>query len=444
MMRNGRVLSLSSFGGEGVGIRILLDGGIGFSSTNSLNKSSLREALERALSAARVAGRLKRRKTGMSDERVGKASYEALQKRRIDDLSVDLLVERARDAEKNARDALKEARLSVFAFSLSSHVQEKLLLTSDGAKIQSRIPRLYASINFVLEDSGRTLQRWREFGGSGGAELLDEWKIEEEMREEASNLEVVMLRGISPPNEKLDLVLGQEIVGLAMHESSGHPMEADRILGREAAQAGESFVKPERIGEKIGSALATVIDDPTIPGSMGFYLYDDEGIPARAKHLYREGVIWEPLMNREMAFMVGRKSNGSARAMNYASEPLVRMSNTYLEPGTMSFEELIEDIYFGLYVKSYMEWNIDDIRWNQRYVGLESYIIRNGEINEPVRNPVIEITTGDFYGKLVGKDKNLKFFPGTCGKGEPHQGIPVWFGGPNVRLRNVSVRALGD
>ncbi|MEM0242590.1 MAG: DNA gyrase modulator, partial [Fervidicoccaceae archaeon] len=206
MMRNGRVLSLSSFGGEGVGIRILLDGGIGFSSTNSLNKSSLREALERALSAARVAGRLKRRKTGMSDERVGKASYEALQKRRIDDLSVDLLVERARDAEKNARDALKEARLSVFAFSLSSHVQEKLLLTSDGAKIQSRIPRLYASINFVLEDSGRTLQRWREFGGSGGAELLDEWKIEEEMREEASNLEVVMLRGISPPNEKLDLV----------------------------------------------------------------------------------------------------------------------------------------------------------------------------------------------------------------------------------------------
>ena len=137
--------------------------------------------------------------------------------------------------------------------------------------------------------------------------------------------------------------------------------------------------------------------------------------------------------------MFNTVSNGAARAMNYASEPIVRMSNTYLKPGDMSFEELIEDIKLGVYIKSYMEWNIDDMRWNQRYVGLESYLIVNGELKDPIRNPVLEITTKSFYSKISGVDKNLKFYPGTCGKGEPAQGVPVWFGGPNVRLSNIKL-----
>ncbi|MGC8564258.1 MAG: TldD/PmbA family protein [Fervidicoccaceae archaeon] len=443
-MRNGKVLGFSSYGGGGVGIRVLLDGGMGFASTNILDPSSMKEALSRALSAARSAGRLRKRKIELSEERLGRASYEAFQKRKIDDLGAEELIEMGKGIEQKIRDSLRSVKLPVFVASFSSHLQEKLIVTSDGAQITSRIPRLYAYLNFVIEDGGRTMQRWREFGGSGGAELLDEWKLAEEAGEEAANLEKVLTKGVRPPSEKIELILGQEIVGLAMHESSGHPMEADRILGREAAQAGESFVKPEKFGTKIGSELATVIEDPTVPGSMGFYLFDDEGVPARPRYLYKEGLIWEPLLNRETAYMLNTKSNGAARAMNYASEPIVRMSNTYMEPGDMSFDELIEDIEFGVYIKSYMEWNIDDVRWNQRYVGLESYIIRKGEIAEPILNPVVEITTGEFYGKLTAKDKNLKFFPGTCGKGEPHQEVPVWFGGPNIRLSSVKIRGLGD
>lgn len=443
-MRNGKVLGFSSYGGGGVGIRVLLNGGMGFASTNFFDPQSIRGALSRAIAAARSAGKMRRRGIELSEERLGRASYEVFQKKRLEYLNTDEMTERSRLIEQRIRESLKSAKLSVFAASFSSHFQEKLLITSDGAHIHSKIPRLYASLNFVIKDSERTMQRWREFGGSGGAELIDSWKIEEDVPEEAARLEKVLLTGVKPPNERLELILGQEIVGLAMHESSGHPMEADRILGREAAQAGESFVKPEIFGSRIGSSLATVIEDPTIPGSMGFYLFDDEGVPARPRYLYKEGIIWEPLLNRETAHMLGKKSNGAARAMSYAVEPLVRMSNTYMEPGDMNFDEMIEDISLGLYVRSYMEWNIDDIRWNQRYVGLESYIIRNGEIAEPVLNPVVEITTGDFYSKIVAKDKDLKFFPGTCGKGEPHQGIPVWFGGPNIRLTGVKVKGLGD
>ncbi|MCC6047616.1 MAG: metallopeptidase TldD-related protein, partial [Desulfurococcaceae archaeon] len=92
---------------------------------------------------------------------------------------------------------------------------------------------------------------------------------------------------------------------------------------------------------------------------------------------------------------------------------------------------------YGVYMRSYMEWNIDDIRWNQRYVGLETYLIVNGEISKPVRNPVLEVTTKDFYSRITGVGRELRFYPGTCGKGEPSQGVPVWFGGPDVRLSKV-------
>ena len=220
----------------------------------------------------------------------------------------------------------------------------------------------------------------------------------------------------------------------------GHPLEADRVLGREAAQAGESYVKPEMVGKaRIGNRYATIIDDPTIPGSSGYYLYDDEGVPARPKILYREGVIENLLHNRETARLMGVASNASARATNHASEPIVRMSNTYLAPGDMEFEELIEDIDLGVYIKSNMEWNIDDTRWRHRYIGLEAFLIEKGELTKPVRNPVIEITTGDLLSNIVAADKNLEFFPGMCGKGEPMQGIPVWMGGPNIRLPKISI-----
>jgi TldD protein len=224
-----------------------------------------------------------------------------------------------------------------------------------------------------------------------------------------------------------------------VHESCGHPSEADRILGREAAQAGKSFIKPNMIGERIGNRYATVIDDPTIPNSYGFYLYDDEGVSARPRYLYREGIINEFLHNRWTAKIFNVDSNAAARAMHYGSEPIIRMANTYLKPGDYRFEELLEDIKLGVYIKSYMEWNIDDERWSQRYVGLEAYLIENGELTKLVRNPVLELTTKAFYSSIDAVGRDLRFYAGTCGKGEPMQGVPVWFGGPDVRLSKIKL-----
>jgi TldD protein len=115
------------------------------------------------------------------------------------------------------------------------------------------------------------------------------------------------------------------------------------------------------------------------------------------------------------------------------------MANTYLEAGDMSFEELIEDIEKGVYVRNFTEWNIDDRRFNQRYTGFEAYMIENGELGTPVRNPTIEMTTTGLYRAVDAVGKDLRFYGATCGKGDPMQGIPVWTGGPTIRLRNVKL-----
>ncbi len=441
IVRNGSVVSAGMLRREGVGIRVILESAMAFASTTDLSREGVRNAVDRAISLARSSRPLIKHSHALSDERVGKAKYEVIVKERFEDVALEEKIKLMTALWGELPRVLRETKMVSLFEEYREGIEEKTLVTSDGAHIISRVPRIFYGANIVLAHSQKgTLQRFIEFGGSGGYEIFKSWNIEKRLEEEVKNIEPVLAKGREPPKEPVDVIVGSEVIGLIVHESAGHPMEADRIWGREAAQAGESYVKPEMIGKgRIGNELATVVDDPTIPGSYGFYLYDDEGVPARPRYIYYKGLINEPLHNRWSAAVFGVKSNAAARAMDYTSEPLVRMANTYLEPGDRSFEELIEDIELGIYVKSYMEWNIDDIRWGHRYVGLESYMIRNGELAEPVLYPALEFTTKSFYSSIVAKGRELRFYPGTCGKGEPAQGIPVWFGGPDVRLSKMRV-----
>ncbi len=438
--RNGRLTAAYTGVREGVGLRVLYRGALSFSSTGMLSREKVGYAVEKAVARARAAAEKGHGVHGLSRERLGTARYEAKLVKPFDSLpleeKVKLVVE---ELWKAAQGALREAKLASLTVAYEESVEEKHLVTSDGGDVESRVPRLYVYILATIAHPQKgTLQRMAEFGGSGGLELLEQWKLTEWIADELSRLERVLLHGVEPPREPVPVIVGSEVVGLIVHESAGHPMEADRILGREAAQAGMSYVKPDMIGRfRVGNENATVIDDPTIPGSAGFYLYDDEAVPARPRYIYLRGLLNEPLHNRWSAHMMEAHSNAAARAMDHASEPIVRMANTYLEPGDARFEELLEAARNGVYIKSYMEWNIDDIRWGQRYVGLEAYRIRNGELAEPVRNPVLELTTKTFYSSIEMKGRELRFYAGICGKGEPAQGVPVWFGGPDVLLSPI-------
>jgi TldD protein len=188
----------------------------------------------------------------------------------------------------------------------------------------------------------------------------------------------------------------------------------------------------------MGSEEVTIIDDPTIVGNSGFYLYDDECVKARPRYLIKNGMLNELLLNREYAHKFEVKSNAAARSLNYKREPITRMANTFFSPGDYTNEELFEDIKKGVYIKSFTEWNIDDRRFQSKYVGLEAYLIEDGELtNTMIRRPILELTTFGLLGSVDAISKD-QFSPhGICGKGDPMQGMPVWLGGPHLRLRNI-------
>ncbi|MEZ0346589.1 MAG: TldD/PmbA family protein [Infirmifilum sp.] len=442
--RNGEIIGAESSVSEGIAIRVIVDGALGFASTNVLTLEGVKEAVEKAFHKARSHAKLMKNPIEFSHERLGRATYEVNEAVPTTSVNAEEKVSYIKDLWRNVSTSTSSARVATLTTWIGESVEEKIIVNTDGAFIRSRIPRLSLGYNVVVTlPSKGTIQRFFSHAASGGYELLKKWDVIGYLPRDVKMFEKIILEARAPPTEKpVDVIVGSEIVGLMVHESCGHPSEADRILGREAAQAGKSFIKPTMIGEKIGSEHATVIEDPTIPGSNGFYLYDDEGVPARPRYLYKEGRINEFLHNRWTAKLFGVNSNAAARAMNYESEPIIRMANTYFKPGDHTFEELVEDVKYGVYIKSYMEWNIDDERWSQRYGGLEAYLIENGELKNLVKNPVLELTTKTFYSSVDAADKNLEFYAGTCGKGEPMQGVPVWFGGPNVRIRNVMLRVI--
>ncbi|HIJ08137.1 TPA: TldD/PmbA family protein, partial [Candidatus Bathyarchaeota archaeon] len=328
-------------------------------------------------------------------------------------------------------------------FQSGTSLTEKYFVNTEGTVISSYVPRVSAFAFLTVVENGKSEQAPKQFGYAGGWEALEAWRLTERLVNEAKMLRSVIREAESVTPGKMDLVCGSEVTGIAAHESCGHPMEADRILGREMSQAGMSFIFPKGLfwlGTKIGSSEVNIIDDPTVKSSYGYYEYDDEGIKARPRYLYKNGVINEFLQNRETAAKMGARANGSSRSTNFDREAIVRMANTFVQPGDYDEEEIFKDVRHGVYMKSFTEWNIDDKRFNQRYVGREAFLIENGELKKRISRPVIETTTPIFWSAVDAVSKKVEYTSATCGKGDPIQGIPVYTGGPMIRLRGVYVK----
>ncbi|USS40362.1 TldD/PmbA family protein [Thermococcus aggregans] len=439
VMKNGNPEGLGIIADRGIGVRVLVNGGMGFASTNVLTKESISEAVKKAVKLAKAAAKLRKKPVQFSEEDFHQVFYEVKMKKDFRDISAEEKMEYLKLIEETVKDSGVNTPMRFLRY--GDFMWHKIFMNNEGALVESLIPRVSVTYNLVVFEEGQMEQApFVQRAFSGGLELIEKDKPWEWALKDVKALQRLIKEGQKPPEGKVDVVISPEVAGIAVHESVGHPYELDRIMGREAAQAGESFVKPDMLGERIGSEVVTVIEDPTIPNSWGFYLYDDEGVKARPRYLIREGIINEFLMNREYAAYLGMKSNAAARALNYNREPIVRMANTYLAPGDYSFEELIEDVKLGVYMVSFNEWNIDDRRFQQRYIGREAYLIENGEIKHPVRRPILEITTKGLWSSVDAVGKEVEFYPGTCGKGEPGQGVPVWMGGAHARLRDVVLR----
>ncbi len=435
-MKNGTLSASTEGEDSGIAIRAIVGGGMGVSYTNRIEWDRVKSALDHAVEQAKKVSEVS--DVRLSEEKVYRDFWTVEQKRKIADVDNSEKVGNLKEID----DALVASKIPVVARiqMLRDTLKEKHIMTSEGTDISSLLPTIEYMYFMAVAGQNGSEEAYSQLGWTGGYDRWDEWDPKGTVTRMAGILDNTINHGKTLKNGKMDLIVGPEVTGIASHESCGHPSEADRILGREAYLAGESFIKPDMIGQRIGSDVVNVVDDPTVPNSFGYYKYDDEGVPARRRYLYKKGIINEFLQNRETAAITGTHSNGAARASGWDREPIVRMSTTFVEPGDYGKDELFEDVKYGIYMKSFTEWNIDDVRFNQKYTGREAYLIENGEVKGPIRRPIIELTTKTFWSSVDAVGKELEFVGATCGKSDPEQGVDVWTGGPHMRLRDVYMR----
>jgi predicted Zn-dependent protease len=239
------------------------------------------------------------------------------------------------------------------------------------------------------------------------------------------------------------VLLAPDQMVLQIHESIGHPLELDRILGDERNFAGTSFVTPDMFGTyRYGSEHLNITFDPTRPEELASYAYDDEGTPAEKTWLIRDGVLERPLGGAISQSRAGLPGVANSRAASWNRPPIDRMANLNLEPGTATFAALVEGIEHGVLLETNASWSIDDSR-NKFQFGCErGTIIENGALRHVVKNPNYRGISAEFWRSLarVGNADTVRVL-GTpfCGKGEPSQTIRVGHASPACVFTNVDV-----
>jgi predicted Zn-dependent protease len=254
---------------------------------------------------------------------------------------------------------------------------------------------------------------------------------------------VELLTAAECPAETTMLVLAPDQMLLQIHESIGHPLELDRILGDERNYAGGSFVRPEDFGCLVyGSPLMNISFDPTVPGEYASYRFDDTGAPAQRQYLIKEGVLLRGLGSLESQARLGVPGVACGRACSWNRPPIDRMANLNLEPGDISFSELIGNVERGVYMESNRSWSIDDRRHKFQFSCEYAKRIENGKLTTTLRNPNYRGITPQFWGNLVqvGDRSTWEMYgTPTCGKGEPNQAIWVGHASPVAAFANVEV-----
>ncbi|MHA2173208.1 MAG: TldD/PmbA family protein [Candidatus Hodarchaeales archaeon] len=433
-LRNGNLVSGSELPWRGIGFRVLSNGGLSFISVDKFSKKAVQKAIDVGIKMANNSN--PREKIDFGDPVSNMTSWKVPVKEDLKDISYETMLTQLQEMDKVAEEAGVNTRVNIF----ESQRYNKYIITSEGTKIQADISMLKFMGILTAKGSLDSEQRFINLTRSTGWEGSDSWV--EEYKDACSRLVKVANQPDHRLTGKLDFVVSPEVTGIICHENAGHPSEGDRIMGREGAQAGESFWRDLKLKEsRVGSDHVTIVEDPTIPRTGGFYLYDDEGVKARERILVKKGIINEPLLNREFGVKFSIGSNGSARSTDFNREPIIRMANTYMKPGDFTVEELIEDVKHGIYMLSFTEWNIDDRRYQSKYVGFECYEIKDGEIAETmVRRPVMELTSIGLFSSIDGVSNKLSLeFPAICGKSDPSQGIPVDAGGTYIRLRGIQL-----
>jgi len=339
----------------------------------------------------------------------------------------------------------RDERLVDWQASLGFSVVEQTYLNSAGAELRHAQRFIYPGLGVTASDGqdsqSRSLGR-ENFGQQGGFEVVERCGLVGAARRVADEA-VQLLLAPNTPGGKRDLLLMPDQMMLQIHESIGHPLELDRILGDERNYAGTSFVRASDFGHlQYGSKLLNVTFDPTIPEELASYSFDDDGTPASKQFLIREGLLVRPLGGALSQQRSGLDGVANSRACSWNRAPIDRMANLNIEPGEQTLAQLIAGIEHGILMRTNRSWSIDDAR-NKFQFGCEwGQLIENGELKGVVKNPNYRGISADFWRNLsaVG-DRSTFQVLGTpnCGKGEPNQVVRVGHASPACVFRQIDV-----
>lgn len=420
VLDTGEIEECSTKFSKGAAIRALAGGSWGFTTTDDLSK--IKEALEAAKKIALHINKQKPRPTISlaPAHTIGKIPQMKI-KKHPNSIAIEEKLSLLKDIERAAM--LEQVVSTLVAYSESySRVRYE---SSEGVEGEYELMRTGFSVTAIAKE-GEVMQlaRRRKFGVCG-YEIMEEDALA--IASEAANCARELLKAKTPKGGRFPVLLDQELAGVFIHEALGHAAEADAVL------EGSSILEG-KIGTKVASELITVYDDPTIDG-FGCYPFDDEGIEGRRTVIIEKGILKSYLHSRETAARMGGRP-GNARAQGYA-KPIVRMSNTFIEKGDYSFEELLEKMKNGIYLMGSRGGQVDPGVGIFQFNAERGYIIEKGELKTPLRDVSLSASTLEILQNVIAVGSDLKLNAARCGKGG--QMVPVGDGAPHILISNALV-----
>jgi TldD protein len=447
--KNGKLGHASDSESLGAGIRVIADGALGFAATDDLSQASVEATASRAVDIARASSRVKQNELQMAPEKAYVDDWTTPYQ--IDPFTISVkdnlgLLMRV-DAALRSVDGVTLAETS-----LSFRRYEQWFYSSTGSDIH-QVKYITGAGYAAYAFAGTEIQKRsypNSFGGqfqNRGYELVEELKLEENARrigEEA----VALHKADQCPEGRFDIVLDSSQLGLQIHESVGHPIELDRVLGMEANFAGTSFLTIDKLRNlRYGSDLVNVDADATLnhgPG-LGTFKYDDEGVPGQCTRIITNGLFTGYLSSRETAAAIGETtSNGTMRGEGWNRLPMIRMTNVSIRPGEkpLTFDQLISSTDHGIFFKTNRSWSIDDKRYNFQFGTEIGWEIKGGKLGRMLKNPSYSGITTEFWNSMdaiCSRDEWTLWGTPNCGKGQPMQTMGTGHGASPARFRNVKV-----
>ena len=443
-VRDGQVEAATHTENQGIGVRVLVDGAWGFASTADLTPAGVDRAAARAVQIARASATAPGRRADLGPAVTHRGVYRTPVERDPFAVPLEEKVTLLMEADR----AMRAVRgVTTANGEIVWQRERKWFGNSEGALIEQELVETGCGIAAGAVGHGEVQNRSYpnsfRHQVSQGYEMVTALDLASHAARVGEEAVALLTARQCPQDITTTLILDSSQLALQIHESCGHPIELDRVYGSELDFAGGSFLAIDELGQlQYGSELVNVYADATIPGALGTFGYDDEGVPAQRAPIVKDGLLVGYLTSREYARRLGVPDMGAARASGWNRIPLVRMTNVSVEPGAWTLDDLIADTDDGIYMETNRSWSIDDQRLNFQFGTEVAYEIKGGKRGDLLKNATYTGITPRFWGSMdaiCNRDHYTVWGLPNCGKGRPMQVAHTGHGAAPARFRDVQI-----